>query len=363
MNIAIFSPNQNPYSETFIQAHKNYLKGEVFYYYGNGSGIQLEGHVRLMPLLRYQFLRVFTKLFRKPSSYLWQKQLLYNLKVNRIDVVLVEYGIHAYHLKQVLRDSGLPVTVHFHGYDASIRSVIKSCNYYKEVFEYAKKIIVVSRVMKTTLLGLGCSKDKLVYNVYGPQKMFETITPQFSKQQFIAIGRFTNKKAPYYTILAFKDVVKMYPEARLLMAGDGVLLNTCKNLVNHYKLAKHVTFLGIITPEAYGDLLKESLAFVQHSVTADDGDMEGTPVSILEASAVGLPVISTFHAGIPDVILHEETGLLCKEHDVKKMSEHMLQVLDDLEKAKRLGQAGKQHILKHYSIENHIVSLQSILDS
>tara|TARA_R110001583_G_scaffold14135_8_gene59544 strand:- start:4635 stop:5726 length:1092 start_codon:yes stop_codon:yes gene_type:complete len=361
MNIAIFSPNQNPYSETFIQAHKNYLKGHVFYYYGRGSHIQLEGYSRLMPLLRYKILRVFAKLYRKPSPYLWQQQVFYSLKVNNIDSILVEYGTHAYHLKHVLKDSGLPVVVHFHGYDASIKSIIKSCNYYKEVFEYSKRIVVVSKVMEKSLLLLGCPKDKLVYNVYGPQKIFQNITPTFSKKQFIAVGRFTNKKAPYYTILAFKYVVKIHPYARLLMAGDGVLLNTCKNLVKHFKLTEHVTFLGVITPEAYGDLLKESLAFVQHSITADDGDMEGTPLSILEASAAGLPVITTNHAGIPDVIVHSETGLLCDEHEVNVMASYMLQLLNDTDLAKQLGKKGKEHILKNYNLERHICVLQDLL--
>ena len=65
--------------------------------------------------------------------------------------------------------------------------------------------------------------------------------------------------------------------------------------------------------------LKSSTAFAQHSITAENGDMEGTPVGIVEASYAGLPVISTFHAGIPDVINNRETGLLVEEHDVEEM--------------------------------------------
>src|SRR5690606_12738307 len=247
-------------------------------------------------------------------------------------------------LKNILKNSGIPVVVHFHGYDASINNVIKSCNYYKEVFEFSKKIIVVSHVMEKALLALGCPKSKLLYNVYGPQKIFETITPQFSKKQFIAVGRFTNKKAPYYTILAFKDIVKTHPDARLLIAGDGSLLNTCKNLVHYYKLTESVKFIGVISPEEYRNILKESLAFVQHSITADDGDMEGTPLAVLEASAAGLPVISTYHAGIPDVVIHNETGLLSKEHDVESMAKHMLAVMNSLALAKQMGLAGKLRV-------------------
>ena len=91
--------------------------------------------------------------------------------------------------------------------------------------------------------------------------------------------------------------------------------------------------------------------------------MEGTPVSILEASIAGLPIISTYHGGIPDVVLHEQTGLLCKEHDVNTMSTHMLQLLDDVAYAKQLGAAGKQHIKENFSLDRHIDVLNNTLST
>lgn len=361
MNIAIFSPSQNAYSETFIQAHKNHLKGKVLYYYGSGAHIQLEGQARLMPLYLYKLLRVYAKLFRKPCTYLWEQRVLYSLKANNINRVLVEYGTHAHHLKDVLKASGLPVVVHFHGYDASVKAVIHRCNHYKDVFAMANKVVAVSKVMVQQLIDIGCPKETIVYNVYGPHPDFEAVVPKFAKRQFVAIGRFTDKKAPYYAIMAFKQVLEAHPHARLLMAGDGELLNMCKNLVKQYLISENVHFLGVVTPEQYRDLLSESLAFVQHSITADNGDMEGTPVSVLEASAAGLPVIATYHAGNPDVIEHGKTGLLCDEHDVEMMAGHMLSVLNNVELAKQLGAAGKQRVKEYFTLKRHIDSLQETL--
>src|SRR5690606_24279507 len=118
------------------------------------------------------------------------------------------------------------------------------------------------------------------------------------------------------------QIAKNHPDASLIMAGDGVLLNMCQNLARHLEIEKQVLFPGVITPETYRELLSESLAFVQHSITAANGDMEGTPLAVLEAGAAGLPVISTKHAGIPDVIVDGKTGLLCVEHDVATMANH-----------------------------------------
>lgn len=362
MNVAIFSPSQNPYSETFIQAHKNGLKDRVFYYYGTGLRIQLEGEPTLMPQLLYKIYLIYAKLFRKGSRYLWTQRLLYSLKKNKIDSVLVEYGTHAHHLLSTLKASKLPVTVHFHGYDASMGQVIKSCNSYKEVFALAENVIAVSKVMYSNLLKLGCPEDKLIHNVYGPQTLFETVRPNFSKKQFVAIGRFTDKKAPYYTILAFKKVLKVHPDATLVIGGQGELLDVCDNLIKHFKLENNIMLLGIIKPEEYVALLEESLAFVQHSITTLRGDMEGTPLAVLEASVAGLPVISTYHAGIPDVIIHEKTGLLCKEHDVEAMSLNMLTLLNDVSLAKQLGEAGKKNILEHFNLKRHLNVLQQVLE-
>lgn len=361
MNIAIFSPSQNPYSETFIQAHKNFLAGNIFYYYGHKGNIILEKHPELSSFSSNLYLKLKRKLLGLSGGSLWIEPIIQSLKKNDIDVVLVEYGTHAQQLLGVYDKVKIPIVVHFHGYDASIEKVVVSHNHYKEIFIRASYIMVVSKKMREMIIDMGCPKDKVVLNTCGPQPGFEKIKPEFTRKQFVGIGRFTDKKAPYYTILAFKEVVSHYPDAKLVLAGDGVLLNTCKNLVNHLGLEENVRFLGVITSEEFQDILKESLAFVQHSITADNGDMEGTPLAVLEASAAGLPVISTLHAGIPDVIMHKETGLLCEEHDVEAMAEHMMSLLKHDSLAKSLGSSGKNYILKNYSLERHITKLDETL--
>ena len=361
-NIAIFTPNQNPYSETFIQAHKTYLQGRVFYYYGK-KDMRLEGVSHLSSLRERRLLNLKRRILKKPFTFIQETIIVNTLRKKKIDVVLAEYGTHAHFILPYIKKAGLPLVVHFHGFDASIVKVVENHNKYKKVFEYASKVIVVSRKMEHMLIEMGCPREKLVYNVYGPQPEFLNVQPTFSKKQFIAIGRFTDKKAPYYTILAFKKALEMHVDAKLIMAGDGQLLNTCKNLVKHLDIEAQMEFPGVITPERYRELLAESIGFVQHSITTETGDMEGTPLAVLEASAAGIPVISTNHAGIPDVIINGETGLLCEEHDVNGMAQHMINLLDNPEKTKRIGAAGKINIKLNFSLERHIVSLQDTLKS
>lgn len=363
MNLAILSPSQNAYSETFIQAHKRISDVVVYYYYGGSIPNFLEGQGPIASK------RIDDRIFRKISHSVLksgldqtEEALQKSFIKNKIDCVLAEYGTTAARVLNVCKSLNVPLIAHFHGYDASKYTVLKDNQQsYIELFKYANAIVVVSNAMKIKLLELGCSESKLVYNPYGPNDAFHEICPSFNNKQFIGLGRFVDKKAPYYTILAFHKVLQKYPDARLVIGGDGPLKNTCMNLIRYLNIEDHVLLPGIIKPEIFREYLKESIAFVQHSITAEDGNMEGTPVGILEASSAGLPVISTFHAGIPDVIIHNKTGLLCKEHDVDGMAEQMIQILDDKRLAISMGENGKKNIRNNFSMEKHLGILSELI--
>ncbi len=364
MNVAIISPNQNAYSETFIQAHKK-IDAKVFYYFGGYIPTQLEG-------IGYIDIKSGTihRLIKKGLKFFFHKDLSYaelalakSLKENKIDIILAEYGITGAKLVNLCKKFKMPLVTIFHGADASAKNFIE--NYraaYIDLFHYATKILAVSTVMEDKLISLGCPANKIIRATCGPDNKFFEIIPTFSEQKsFIAIGRFTDKKAPYYTILAIKKVAEKHPDIKLYFAGDGELLNTCQNLIKYFKLEDNIKLLGIITHDEYIALLKKVTGFIQHSITAANGDMEGTPVSVLEASAAGIPVIATFHAGIPDVINDGETGLLVHEHDVNGMATQIITLIENPNLAKRLGENGKKNIKMNFSMEKHLRIIKSAL--
>ena len=156
--------------------------------------------------------------------------------------------------------------------------------------------------------------------------------------------------------------MEKHPDAHLYLAGDGPLKETCENIVKQLKLENNITFLGIIKPETFRSYLSKVFGFVQHSIRAKNGDMEGTPLAVLESSISGLPVVSTFHAGIPDVIKNNETGLLSQEHDVEAMTANMIKIFNDRKGAMEMGQKGKVNIHINYSISKHIDSLDRIIN-
>jgi colanic acid/amylovoran biosynthesis glycosyltransferase len=358
--IAMVSPSHNAYSETFIQEQKNGLKGEIFYYYGGGLPTHLENFGKLLN----RSISIINKIKRKLKLTPFNAQetaFMRSMKQHKIEVVLAQYGTTAHRIVKLCKHANIPLITHFHGYDASIHGVLESCNNYREVFAHSTFVIAVSVSMKERLIALGCPKDKLVYNTYGPSALFLDIKPQFSTDVFIGLGRFVDKKAPYYTILAFNKVLEKYPQAKLVIGGKGELFEVCVNLIKYLKIENKVLLPGVLSKEQFSGYLGTSLAFVQHSVTAISGNQEGTPVAVLEANGAGLPVIATYHAGIPDVIIDGETGLLVAEHDVDAMAAKMMQLLENKELAIKLGQQGKENIKNNFTMERHLKVIDALI--
>jgi glycosyltransferase involved in cell wall biosynthesis len=150
----------------------------------------------------------------------------------------------------------------------------------------------------------------VVYLPYGVDlNMFNRADLARAPPQFVAVGRFVEKKAPHLLILAFARVLEARPNARLTMIGDGPLAPLCRQMVLSMGLADRIALPGARPHAFVAATMTMSRAFVQHSIEANNGDCEGTPNSIIEALSAALPVVATRHAGIRR-IEHGSTGLV-----------------------------------------------------
>jgi glycosyltransferase involved in cell wall biosynthesis len=281
------------------------------------------------------------------------------------DVVLAEYGPSGVNVMEACREAGVPLVVHFHGFDASVRTVLReNAATYPRLFRLAAAIVAVSQPMRRTLMALGALPAKVHYNPYGVDcQAFDGAAPACAAPVLLAVGRFVEKKAPQSTIAAFAGAYRACPQARLRMIGDGPLLAPCGDLVHRLGLGDAVQFLGAQPPAIVRAEMRQARAFVQHSVEAPSGDSEGLPVGILEAGASGLPVVATRHAGIPEAVLDRETGFLVDEGDVAGMAAAMWRLLEVPALAGQLGRRAREWVSTYFSMEHSIQGLWAILRS
>jgi colanic acid/amylovoran biosynthesis glycosyltransferase len=365
MKVCVAQPNCDVYSERLIRAHLERLPNVVSLCDGWFPRRRWNGE-RLLPPVHRAARRAALGLGGwggTPSRAIETDGLARYLRRERVDVVLAEYGPTGAAIVDACVRAQVPLIAHFHGFDAHHGPTLREYrDRYHRLFDVAAGVVAVSRKMEQQLLRLGARRETLHFNAAGVDTArFSGADPAASPPTFVSVGRFVEKKAPHLTLRAFEKVRSVCPAARLIMFGDGSLLESARQTAATAQLAGAVEFRGARRHVEIAGALRTARAFVLHSVETAAGDSEGLPVALLEAAASGLPVVSTHHAGIPDAVIDGETGFLVREHDVDSMAARMIELALHPELAGLLGARGRQHIQANFSIERSIAGLLDIL--
>lgn len=239
------------------------------------------------------------------------------------DIIHCHFGYEAARFLENFTRTDIPVFISFHGNDASER--LRSNVYCRRLAPLLARpnvyAIFVSKFLHSQFIKkIAAPRYFILY--YGINlNQFERKKPAPPPQPFtfLQVSSFREKKGHVYTVRAFKKMLDTHPDARckLILAGDGPLLNEIKQLCQSLGIAHLVEFPGFVSSAQARDLMDEAHAFLHHSVTAANGDTEGMPNAIMEAMAMELPVISTYHSGIPELVEDGVNGYLVQEKDVE----------------------------------------------
>jgi len=363
-NLCIIKPNKGTVSETFVAEHINRLAGNKKVLYGGSFPVYDEHDQYLIRsksgLLSYIIQK---RIFKRKNIGVRNRALANYFKREKIDVVFAEYGTVGSMVTQACKMAGVPLVVNFHGADIYQQDAYREyLDYYKTMFNYASAIVAVSDDMVDTLIKAGAPADKVYWNPCGVDtEKFTPVNIAVSKPHFLSIGRFVPKKSPESVLEAFAIVAKAIPEAHLWMVGVGPLYEQAQKIIAQLGLQDRVTLTGALSSDEIIELFKQTRCFVQHSITAPDGDKEGTPVTILEAGASGIPIVSTLHGGIKQAVINNQTGILVDEHDIEAMAAGMIKLGNDVKLAETFGKAGREHMVNIYDIKKRIAVLDDII--
>ncbi|MGE5500012.1 MAG: glycosyltransferase [Syntrophothermus sp.] len=255
-----------------------------------------------------------------------------HIKNSGSSLIHAHFGPSAIEMLPVAERTGLPLLVTFHGYDAS--SLLYNESYLNDIRPVFRRsyVIAVSEYMAQRLIEKGADPARMRVIYYGissekfPFREREAVKEKFSRGEtvrFLQVSNFNAKKGHEYTLKAFAGLLKKVKNVKLILAGDGELRENMIKLAAELGIEEYTEFPGSVNPEAVASLMEQADIFVHHSVTAASGDQEGIPNVIMEAMATGLPVISTVHAGIPELITGGVNGYLVPEKDVAAYSHTM----------------------------------------
>lgn len=283
------------------------------------------------------------------------------LQRHDIKACLAEYLTFGFRMIDPARNAGKPLYVYAHGWDVALgfRDPAWRARY-SSLFSAASGIVVASNYMAQRLTELGCLPDKLHKIPCGID------CSQFSRSarepgRILAVGRLVEKKAPHLTLKAFAQVSETHPEAHLHMVGEGPLRGECERLIHRHNLQASVTMHGAQPPEFVRAHLEKAAIFVQHSVTARNGDTEGLGVSLLEAMASAVPVVATIHNGFPETVRDGVTGILVPEQDVSRMADAICSLLRDSTRLGQMGDAGPDWVNAQFSLDKSAQALRNLM--
>ncbi len=302
-----------------------------------------------------------------------------NLRKDKPLLIHAHFGFSGYDFLPYKKQIDVPLITTFYGNDLSFlpKSFPVWKKRYKQLFEKGDLFLVEGNFMKKTLVSLGCSKDKIkVHHIGVNLKRINFAPRRLRSKQTIKIlvsSSFKEKKGIPYAIEAFVNIRKLYPNKKieLTIIGDSngndegkIEKKKIMELIKKHNIENSVNLLGYKPHNLFLSELYNHHIFLHPSIQASNGDNEGgAPVSIIEASASGMPVLSTFHCDIPEVIINNDTGLLVPERDVKSLTEKLKILIDNYESWESMGFKGRKHIQDNYNIEKQTIELENIYNS
>jgi glycosyltransferase involved in cell wall biosynthesis len=275
-------------------------------------------------------------------------------------------GAAALPLQKHLR---VPLLVTLHGYDATttdeaLRQTIAGRIFLRrrqELRERARFFICVSEHIHQQALERGVPENKIRTLSIGVDLNLFTPDPLRSRSRdpiVLFVGRLVEKKGCEYLIQAMARIETRHPAAKLLIVGDGPLLDPLRAQAR--AALRSCTFLGSQPPNVVRDLMHRASLIAAPSIVASNGDTEGLPITLCEAQAIGLPIVAFHGPGVAEAVVENETALLVPSRNADALTEAISTLLSDPDLALRLTAAGRRRAEALFSLETQTARLEDL---
>jgi colanic acid/amylovoran biosynthesis glycosyltransferase len=279
------------------------------------------------------------------------------------------FGTCGAELVALKRSTGLPIVTTFYGADAS--SVPHEPGWrrrYQQLFACGDLFLAEGTTMVRSLVDLGCPSERVILHRLGvdlaalPFRVREP--PVNGRVRILIAATFREKKGIPDALLAVREVLRMHPNLHVTLIGDrggrpGDEAEKRRILHLLGGLGGIVEWRGFVTYEAFREALYSHHILLSPSRTGIDGDSEGgAPVSLIEAQASGMPIVSTLHADIPEIVLRDRSGLLSPEGDLGALVANLERVVRTNALWAPMGRAGRKHVEANHDLQRQVAHLE-----
>ncbi|MGJ8592084.1 MAG: glycosyltransferase family 4 protein [Aquaticitalea sp.] len=378
MTLLYLTPTYNSASEVWQQRHLKMLKEHVFCIATNTANENKWNHQ--IPIVKLNpEMKLSTKIRKQLKLKNINKKTI-NKKVTKLikksDCVFVQYLNHAVKLSDALNNTDRPVFVHTHGFDVTWDfryhsdpdKKVHASNYVESVLKLKNHISFIANSIdtKSKLMSIGIDEKRihlkyLGTDIYEERKQNNEKSSDFN---LLYLGRLVDFKGPDLVIEAFEKACEMGLQGNLIMAGDGPLRAACELMKGKSKFSEHIQMLGAVSKEKGDELRKSATVFIAHNCKGPlSRQEEAFGVSVIEAMEAQIPVITGASAGINETVVHNETGLLNEPFDVEQQAKNIMTLYNNSELAKKMGKAGRERVIAHFSYEAERENFLRILNS
>ncbi len=298
---------------------------------------------------------------------LHRPELCHRLEALRPSLLHAHFAPDAVSALPLVERLSIPLVVTLHGYDVTVldtvvKQSVRGRSYLsrrRRLWRSASAFICVSDFIRRKAIEAGFPEHKLLVHHIGVDcEAFAPADQQRQKNLILFVGRLVEKKGCEYVVRAVAELQKQQERVELVVIGDGPLRPSLEALSQELDLT--CTFLGSQPSAVVQKWVRTARIFCVPSVTAATGDSEGLPLVLAEAQASGTPVVSSIHAGIPDVVRHGETGLLAPERDYQMLAEHLRRYLTNDHFWRESSARGVEWIRERFNLSTQTHKLEEI---
>ena len=293
--------------------------------------------------------------------------LLPLLRQRKPELLHIYYGHKARKYLPIVEKWGGPLLVSFHGVDVA-KNEDKSAYAatFAELFQYSAVVVARSQSLLDRLVLMGCPSEKLRLN-RTPIPMdhlqpFERTAPEDGAWRFVQACRLISKKGLFTTLTALKSVVGRWPKTQFIVAGEGPLKAKILEAASEAGLANNIQLVGWLDQSSLLALYRSAHLFLHPSETTGSEDQEGIPNSMLEAMATGLPVVATFHGGIPEAMESGRDGLLVPERSPAELAEALLRIMGEEKLLGRFSREAAATVRNRFELRSSLNALEAAYD-